>query len=136
MNLLEKTEQLFHSARETTIEAGMALRECLAEEAWKEKYDTQGEFVEALGLSAGGASKLITVCEHYQAVSPAKLASVGVEKLYLATNLKGTPQQQFIKAETLSKNEIKLQRIFEESGKECEHLETIHICKNCHKRLV
>ena len=135
MNLLEKTEQLFHSARKTTIEAGMALKACIEEDAWKEKYETQGAFVESLGLTTSGASKLLTVCSHYQLVSPAKLAEVGVEKLYLATNLQGSPEEQFIKAESLTKTEIKAQRIYEDSGAECEHVETITICKHCNKRI-
>lgn len=133
--LLTRTEALFLSARKTTIEAGMALRECLTQEAWKERYETQREFVEALGLSAGSASKLLTVVEHYESVSPAKLASVGVEKLYLATNLKGSPKEQFLKAESLSKREIQAQKVYEDTGIECSHLETYTICKNCHHRL-
>ena len=134
MNLLEKTEALFHSARKSIIEAGMALKQCLEEDAWQEKYDTQGQFVEALGMSSGAASRLLTVCAHYESISPAKLAKVGVEKLYLATSLKGTPKEQFIKAESLSKTEIKAQRIYEDTGEECAHEETYTICKTCHHR--
>lgn len=135
MTLLQRTEDLFHDARKTTIEAGFALQQCLEQEAWKEKYDTQGQFVEALGMTAGGASKLLTVCSHYSSVSPAKLASVGVEKLYLATSLKGTPEKQLIQAQELTKRELLAQRVYEDTGEECAHEETYTICKACGKRI-
>lgn len=138
MNLLEKTEQLFHSARVSYLEAVAHLYKVQQTDAWKEKYDTWGEFVESLGVSQSGASKMLTTYKHFViegAVSHAKLATVDLEKLYLATSLEGTPTEQLIKAETLSRSEIKAQRSFEESGHECEHPEEIRICKDCNKRL-
>lgn len=138
MNLLEKTEQLFHSARTSFVEAVAYLYACQREEAWKEKYDTFGEFVESLGLSQSGASKMLSVYTHYALeglLSHAKLADVDVEKLYLAKSLDGTPEEQFAKAELLSRQEIKAQKVFEKEGHECEHLETVEICKNCHQRI-
>ena len=137
MNLLEKTEQLFHSARVSLIEAASCLYKCIETDAWKDKFDTQGEFVESLGLSQSGASKMLTAYKHFViegAVSHAKLASVDLEKLYLATSLTGTPSQQLVKAETLSRSEIRSQRIFEDTGSEHDH-DPITICKICHQRL-
>ena len=138
MNLLEKTEQAFHQARVSTIEAAGLLYECHETGEWRSGYDTWHEFLTAIDLTPSGATRLLTIHLHYKIegkISPAKMAQVGVEKLYLATSLTGTPKEQFIKAETLSKTEIKAQRVYEETGEECAHEETYTICKNCHTRL-
>ena len=140
MNLLEKTEALFHSARVSLIEAAAALYEVQKTEVWKERnlYNTWGEYVETLGISQSGASKLLAVFSHYVIegrVSQDKLAGIDTEKLYLATSLTGTPEEQFTKAELLSRQEIKAQKMYEQNGHECEHEETITICKSCNRRI-
>lgn len=138
MNLLEKTEQLFHSARKSFIEAVAHLYKVQQTDAYKDKYETWGEFVEALGLSQSSASKMLSVYTHFVlegGLSHAKASEVELEKLYLAKSLEGTPEEQFAKAELLSRQEIKAQKVLEKEGHECEHLETVEICKNCHQRI-
>lgn len=129
MNLLEKTEALFQKARVSVIEAAVALYECHDTGAWKERYESWGEFVEVLGISGGQATKMLTTIEHYRiggGFSQRKLAEVELERLYLATKLKGTPEEQFEKALVLSRSEINSQRIYEKTGE--EHTCQCRIC--------
>lgn len=138
MNLLEKTEQLFQKMKYDVVVAAEALYECKKQGVWSEKYETFGEFVETLGVSQSGASKMLSWFTHFSiegGVSHAKLIEIDQEKLYLATTLDGTPEEQIQKATLLSRQELKAQRIYEKVGHECEHLETIEICKDCHQRL-
>jgi hypothetical protein len=132
MNLLEKTEQLFHNARVSLIEAAAALYEVQKTEVWKHVSENWGEYVATLGISQTAASKYINVIEHYRDVSQRKLADVDLEKLYLAKSLEGTPEEHFEKALVLSRSELKEQKVFEESGEEHQHS---YICRICHRQL-
>jgi len=134
MTLLEKTEALFHSARRATMEAIISLYQVKETEAWREKYDSLGEFIDELGISRSAASKLFTVHTHYLIegkISLAKLEQVDVEKLYLATSLTGSPKEQFEKALVLSRAELKEQKVFEETGQEHQHE---YYCRICHHK--
>lgn len=137
MNLLDQTEQLFHSARLSLIEAAAALYEVRRTEAWKERYENWQDFLETISVSQSQASKMLYVFEHYAiegGVSHAKVAGTDLEKLYLATGLEGTPEEQVEKASLLSRSEIRAQRVYEERGEEHEHM-PITICSVCHTRL-
>lgn len=137
MNLLEKTEQLFHSARLSLIEAAAALYEVRKTEAWAERYESWQDFLHSVSVSQSQASKMLSVFEHYAlngGVSHAKVAEVDLEKLYLATSLEGTPEEQATKAQLLSRSEIRSQRAFEDFGEE-HACEPLTICKICHKKL-
>lgn len=137
MNLLEKTEQLFHSARVSLIEAAAALYQVQQTEAWKEQNETWGDYVNTLGLSSTKASKLTSTFEHFVikgGVSHAKVASIELDRLYLSKNLQGTPAEQIEKALTLTRGELREQRVYEETG--AEHLcVPVTICTICNKRL-
>lgn len=134
VNLLDKTEQLFHAARVSLIEAAAALYEVYKTEAWKEREERWGDYVESLGISQSAASKYLTVVEHYleQGVSQRKIASTDLEKLYLARSLEGTPEEQLEKALVLTRGELREQKAFEETGD--EHLHK-YVCMICNKRL-
>lgn len=136
-NLLEKTEQLFHSARLSMIEAAQALYEVKKTDAWKEQFETWQDFLFHLNVSQSQASKMLMVFEHYAlngGVSHAKVAEVDLEKSYLAIGLEGTPEEQIEKGALLSRSEIRSQRAFEVTGTEHEH-RPITICEVCHQRL-
>ncbi len=138
MNLLDKTEELFSKMKYDAVLAAEALYQCKQQGVWSERYSTFGEFVETLGVSQSGASKMISWFTHFAiegGVSHAKLAEIDTEKLYLATTLEGTPEEQVEKAMVLSRGEIKAQRIADKTGHECTHEETVTICKSCHTRL-
>lgn len=137
MNLLEKTEQLFHSARLSFVEAAAALYEVRETKAWEAEYETWQDYLQTISVSQSQASKWLSVFEHYAlkgSVSHAKIAGTDVEKLYLATTLTGTPEEQATKAQLLSRSELRAQRAFEINGKEHEH-EAVTICNICHMRL-
>lgn len=137
MNLLEKTEQLFHSARLSFVEAAAALYEVRETKAWESEYETWQDYLQTISVSQSQASKWLSVFEHYAlkgAVSHAKIAETDVEKLYLATTLTGTPDEQATKAALLTRSELRAQRAFEDTGDEHE-CEAVTICTICHKRL-
>lgn len=137
MNLLEKTEQLFHSARVFLIEAAAALYQVQQTEAWKEVHPTWGDYVNTLGLSPTKASKLTSTFEHFVikgGVSHAKVASMELDRLYLSKGLQGTPAEQVEKALLLTRGELREQKFFEEHGQEHEH-DPITVCRICDKRL-
>lgn len=137
MNLLEKTEQLFHSARLSFIEAAAALYEVRETKAWENEYETWQDYLQTINVSQSQASKLLSVFAHYAIegrLSHAKLAETDVEKLYLATSLEGTPKEQATKAALLSRSEIRAQQVYEETGNEHDCL-PMTICTICHKRL-
>lgn len=135
MNLLEKTEQLFHSARVSFIEAASALYDCREQEVWKEQYESWADFLEVLGLSQSAGSKMLSSYEHFViegGVSHAKLATVELEKAYLAIELTGTAHEQIEKASLLSRAELKEQKVFEKTGQEHVHS---YVCRICHHPL-
>lgn len=136
MNLLQRTEELFHSARVATIEAAAALYEVRETKVWETKHESWSEYVDTLGISKGQASKLLTVFEHFAIegrLLHAKLAQVEPDRLYWASKLEGTPKEQFEKALVLSRGELREQQFFEENGEEhvCEWIE---VCRLCNKR--
>lgn len=130
-NLLDKTEQLFHSVRVNMLEAAVALYEVQKTEAWKERFETYQDFIHAIGISQGQASKYVSVIDHYLTnggLSHAKLAEIEMEKLYLARGLEGTPEEQVTKALVLSRSEIRAQKVYEETGAEHTHNYRCTVC--------
>lgn len=133
MNLLEETKQLFENVRKSIVHAMQALHKVNEERAWEGQYSSFGEFVEdGLKISQGFASKLLSVNRHYLlngGLSPEKLVGIDYEKLYLASKLPGTPDEQVAIASTLSRREIK-----ETQNEEQPH-DHEPICRICKIRL-
>lgn len=136
--VLDKCAELFQAGRKNLLAAAGLLYKIKQEELYKVQFETFTEYVEEQCLmDIGQASRLLTTFEHYVVkggLEPAQLAEINPEKLYLARSLEGSPQQQSVKALTLSKQELKSQRILEQTGEEHEH-EPVSICKTCHQRL-
>lgn len=102
------------------------------------EYSSFGEFCETgCGISESFGSKLIKIFKHYSIVGGIpedRIANADSEKLYLAINLPGTPDTQLLKAETLTRRDIK-DSLAEKDGVECAHEQTITICAGCHRRV-
>lgn len=137
MNLIDQTLKLFKDLRGSVIEAAAALHEVKKSGAWEKDYGSWGDFVDECGVSQGFASKLLQVYEFYAIgakVSQRKLAEVDSERLYLAMKLpQGTAEERLVKASLLSREELRQQRVYEDTGEECHH--NVIICAKCHKRV-
>lgn len=136
--ILDLAPQCFSSARQSIIEGAGYLHQIRERNLWQGRASSFGEYVEnECQLSQGYASKLLKAYEHYVlngGLSRQDIAGVDPEKLYLAIALPGTPQEQAIQAQTLSRSEIKTTAAATPEG-ECSHAAHITICAVCHKKL-
>jgi len=135
--VLTDTANCFKMARRALLDGAHGLRDIQALKLWEGTYNSFGEYVEQeCQISQSYASKLIKTYEHYiinGGVSHATLEGTDVEKLYLAISLTGTTHEQAVKAETLTRQEIKAELAVKD-GVEHECV-PISICKTCSKRL-
>lgn len=84
-----------------------------AAKSWEGRYSSWGEFVEdGLQKSQGWASKQIAVYEYYTLKGgiPTEKLELDTERLYMASNLEGTPDENFSKALTLNRAELRAER--------------------------
>lgn len=136
--ILKDCAVAFKSARQGLLQGAALLSTISKDKLWENDYTSFGEYVEQeCQISQGYASKLITAYEHYVVqggLSHAKLSATDPEKLYLAIKLIGTPEEQAVKAETLTRTELK-QEIVSQDGVECAHPTHITICSQCHVRV-
>lgn len=136
--VLTEAALCFIQARRNLIEGAAYLYQISTNSLWEGKFSSLGAYVEQeCQLSQGYASKLIKAYEHYVVeggLSQRKIEGTDPEKLYLAIALTGTPEEQAMKAETLTRSELKQERAMKDDV-ECEHLTTIHICASCHQRV-
>jgi len=139
MNILEETAACFTAARKNLIQGASQLYKISQEKLWDNgQYSSFSEYLNGeCQISDSFASKLITVYTHYVVtggVSQIKLESVDYEKLYLAAKLPGSVEEQAVKAETLSRSEIK-DELASKDGVDCPHTNLIQICAHCGKRV-
>lgn len=102
------------------------------DELWKGRFGSFGEYVESpegLGRSQGYASKLKTVEEFrlQGGLSEKDLAGIDYESVYLAIKAGGTPEEIVAKAKTLTRAELRAERI---DAKDHEH-DWITACAEC-----
>lgn len=135
MTLLGRTKLAFQNARSAIIDAIALLYQVREENAWEGQFGSFNEFLEeGCQMDKGQASRLLTAYEHFAIngrVELAQLRAVNPEKLYLASSLPGTPEEQLAKATTLSRSELNIERADKGGEHECAYIE---ICKFCHKR--
>ena len=62
-----------------------------------------------------------------------KLQNINPERLYHASKLDGTYEEQLTKALTLSPQDLKAQKIYEDTGNECTH--EVLVCAKCGARV-
>ncbi len=129
--LILKTRDAFGKVRSSVLEAMQYLWQVKETEAWKEGYESFGDYVEQdLGISQGFASKLGTINKTFLiegGLSQEKLAGIDYEKLYAAAKLGGTVEEKLAKAATLSRSELR-----QESSEETPHEGDFHlVCTKC-----
>lgn len=137
-SLMAKAAACFRETRKSIVEGMGYLYQIHETGAWSVGgWSSFGEYCEqACGVSQSFASKLISVHKHYvnNGVDVLRLRAVDAEKLYLASSLPGTPEEQVIKAETLTRQEIKDELASGVDG-DCEHPTRITICSRCHRKV-
>lgn len=135
-NLLVLTKKAFETVKSSVIRAMQYLYVVKEEEAWKEVSGSFGEYVQSeLGISQGFASKLLSVNQHYlieSGLSPENIQGIDYEALYLAQKTEGTPEEQVEKARTLTRRELKEERV---DGGHVHGEETVEIYKCCGMRV-
>lgn len=108
------------------------LYKIFADKSWEERFTSWDEFVnspEGLGKSSGWASKNLAVHKHYSiegGISGDEL-QLDTEKLYIASKLAGTPQEQLVKASVLTREDLKL----EKNDDQPHEAEYDTFCKKC-----
>lgn len=137
-NLLDEAAKCFNQARQNLILGAKLLYEISEKKLWEGNYDSFGEYVESeCQISVSQSSKLIKSWKHFAiegGFAAKELESIDMEKLYLATSLKGTPREQLEVARVLTRKEMIEQGREEKNGKICQHT-PITICSTCHIRL-
>lgn len=126
--LVENTKQLLNAVRGSLIRVAQNLY--TIKEGLEPGTDF-GKFVEEeFGISQSFASKLLTVNRVYileGGMHPEALEGIDYERLYLAKDLEGSPEEKVSKARVLTRRELR-----EEKHEEDGHAhEWIEICKKC-----
>lgn len=140
VDALKKAEECFSDVRQRIAEGMKLLHQISTNELWKDGgYSSFNEYVEqGCGISAGFASKLVKVYQHYViegGVSQRNLQQVDAEKLYLAVGLVDDIQNKLVKAETWTRQEIR-DELASKDGVDCDHnCPHITICSKCHARI-
>lgn len=145
MNELQTTEiltnakQCFDTARLKLMQGAEYLYLISKGNLYEGAYSSFGEFVEqGCQISQGMASKLIKVYEYYVVnggLERTKLNEIDSEKLYLALNLPGTPEEKMVRAETWTRQEIKAE-LASKDGVDCTHdCPHVTICSSCNARV-
>ena len=137
LNETEKAIFLSKFVRKAIPALRSAIYAAFKSDDWKGKFSSWGEFVESeegLGMSQGSVSKMLKVEEYYVATYGMKPESLSIdnEKLYMAINLPGLPEQKVVKAESWTRQQIKDELASGPDG-DCKHQVLIikHQCKAC-----
>jgi len=138
MTILEQCKEVFQNARKSVFEGVALLYEISEKRLWEGTYSGFGEYVEAeLQLHPTQASRYLKAYEHFVLKGKqdlAQLNQINPERLYTAMALSMPVEQQLTRAAMWSVRQIKDELASNEHG-DCQHLETIHLCVKCHKRL-
>ena len=137
--IIEKTIGCFKDARQRVAEGMQYLYEINKSDIWDNgQYSSFTDFVESgCGISRGFASRLLSIYQHYVIegkVSQGNLFDIDAQKLYLAIKLPGSPSNQLIKADTLTRRELQDELASDEFG-DCTHEHTYTLCSRCHKKI-
>lgn len=136
--ILKDCASAFKEVRRNVVVAAKMLWEISDKSLWKGEYTSFGEYVEReCQISSSFAAKLVIVYGHYvidSRASERQIEAVDAEKLYLASRLKLPMEQQLVRAESWSRQELKAE-LASGGGAECTHPSTIEICSRCHARI-
>ena len=134
-NILTDCIEAFNQARGAIADALELLWSVNKQEAWKGSYNSFSEFCEdGLQISRSTGNQYVAIYQHYVAegcITVKQLRNADMNKLYRAISLTGTPEQQYSKALTLSRSELRNEKT-EEDGHECT---PVTVCSKCWKRM-
>lgn len=137
LSILNQAAQCFGTIRSDLLEGAKLLHQIFTEKLYKDNYETFEQYVEEeCQIKPSFASKLISVHQHWvieNSVSPLKLKGVDIEKLYLARKLEGDPEKNLVKAQTLSRDDLKAE--LREEVTPCETHTPVTFCSTCRMRL-
>lgn len=134
--IFDQCRQALKSSRKSLLEAGASLYLIHTNSLWEGHFESFNACLDDLGVSPGTASKLMAIYERFCVVgrvSQRNLEGIDYEKLYYATKIPASPEEQLVYAQTLSRQELK-QEVADKGGEEHEHT-PITICSKCHARL-
>lgn len=140
MNLLTKCKEIFNDARQSIFNGIVLLHTISTEKLWEGSYSSFGEFCEQeLQLHPTQASRYLKAYEHYVIqgkVEFSQLKSVNPERLYLAASLNGSPEEQLVRAQNWTVEEIRLELREQKVGKHEHDWYELHLrqCKTCSLR--
>jgi hypothetical protein len=133
--ILTEAASCFKGARKNLMEGVSLLYQIRSESLYEPLHDSFSDYLESeCHVSDSWASKALTAFQYYvveSGVSHAKLEGTDLEKLYLSVKAGGSPEEKLAKAQTLTRQELKLE-IREEVAPH-EH-NWIQFCSICHKR--
>jgi hypothetical protein len=133
--ILQEAASCFKGARKNLMEGVSLLYKIRAESLYEPRYDTFSDYLESeCQVSDSWASKALTTFQYYvveSGLSHAKLEGTDLEKLYLSVKAGGSPEEKLSKAQTLTRQELKLE--IREEVSPHEH-NWIQFCSICHKR--
>ncbi len=137
-DVLERTIEMFRTARMAVADAIASLYEVYKTEAWEGRYGSWSEFCEdGLQISKSLGSQYVAVYEYYVehgSLTVEQIREADIGKLYLALGTEGAPEEKLNIAKTLSRGELK-EMISETKNPNCAHANTGVICFDCHKRI-
>lgn len=127
-SLIEQTRSLLNAVRGSSIKIGENLY--TLKQSLEAGTDWGNLLRDSFDLSESQASKLITVYKLYVlegGISPAKLEGIDTERLYLAKSLEGSVEEKLAKATTLTRRELREERV-DDGHVHSGELVTIHRC--------
>ncbi len=129
-NLLEETRALWNQGKKVMVQVANNLIKIREGEEWKSYgHDTFQKFCDVeLDIKQSQASKLLIVGEYFlKEYTPEQIGSIDAERLYAASRLPGTVEQNLAKARTWSRSDFK-----ENAAQLDPHeIERVTYCKKC-----
>lgn len=136
--LLQRARVVSANAKKNMLELAYLLYTIRENDLFLRHHTSFSAYLEDdVKISEGFATKLISVYATFlenNTVDRKRIEGVDIEKLYLARRLEGSVEERLVKAETLTRSELK-QELAIKDDKECQHLQTVTICSTCHVRL-
>lgn len=137
IDFLQEAAKCFGTVRQNLIEGAALLHKIFTEKLYEAKYDSFEEYIEEeCQIKPSFASKLIAVHGYWvveSKLSQRKLIGTDIEKLYLARKLEGDPEYNLVKAQTLSRDDLKAE--LREEVVPCQAHTPVTFCSTCRIRL-
>lgn len=127
--LIEETRQLWNQGKKVMIQVAWNLHHIQKSGEWQ-GYDTFPKFCEGeMDIRQSTTSKLLAIANYFlREYTPEQIGDCDYERLYQATMLPGTVDENLAKAKTLTRTELRQ----ELNESEVHTGEFIEVCKHCY----